>query len=255
MKLAVYGDSFGYACPGEKSEKFLWCNLLAEKLNGKIKNFCAVGSGVYGCYEEFLKTYHDFDLCIFLVTNPDRYYKTVEIAGRKRFISGMSQIEFFRKNFDLSYSEKNKLNWLEGWYMCSDPMYNRRMTDFILDDIRKRKPNTIIYPCFENSLNPNYISEKILSFKELLNHQLIALKIDTDNFDILNYENYDNISAHFAEPYNVFIADMFYKKIITNVYDITELDNIKLDTSVGYYNKTERFVGPRNKINESNKTN
>lgn len=255
MKLAIYGDSFGFAYPGAKSEKFLWCNLLAEKLNGTIKNFCAVGSGVYGCYEEFLKTYHDFDLCIFLVTEPNRYYKTIELAGRKRFMSGMGQIEFYRKNFDLTPGEKQQLDWLEGWYMCSEPMYNRRMTDFILDDIQRKKPNTVIYPCFENSLNPRYINEKILSFKEFLNHQLIALKINTENFDILNYENYDNISAHFAEPYNVFIADMFYKKITTNVYDITGLDNIKLDKSVSYYNQSERFFRFRDKINESNKTN
>jgi hypothetical protein len=235
MKLAIYGDSFGYAMPNSGGEKFLWCKLLAEKLNAKVYNFSADGSGIYGGYQEFLKSHKEFDLCIFLVTHPNRYFQKVEIAGVKRFVNGLNQIEFIRKSVKLTSREKQQLEWLEGWYMCSEPNYNRTMADFILDDIQRKKPNTIIYPCFDDSLNPTFTTETILPLMGLLIHQLTALKKPSEDVTILWHENYDKLAAHFTEPYNVFVADLMFNKIKNGKYDYSGLSDIKLDLSIDYY--------------------
>jgi hypothetical protein len=76
MKIAVYGDSFVAPIQhGHKGFDFLWCNTLASKLNGSIDNFAKTGTSIFYSYQKFLATHNDYDLCIFVITEPNRYFK------------------------------------------------------------------------------------------------------------------------------------------------------------------------------------
>ena len=123
MKIAVYGDSFAQPIEfGYKGNDFLWCNTLANKLNGSIDNFAKTGTSIFYSYQQFLSNYNDYDLCIFVVTEPNRYFKRLKSAsGVKRTIGNIDQLEFYRKTLNLNAEDKQTLTWLEGWFLSSDP--------------------------------------------------------------------------------------------------------------------------------------
>ena len=58
MKIAVYGDSFAQPVEfGYKGNDFLWCNTLANKLNGSIDNFAKTGTSIFYSYQQVVDKY------------------------------------------------------------------------------------------------------------------------------------------------------------------------------------------------------
>jgi hypothetical protein len=236
MKIAVYGDSFAQPVESRyKGNDFLWCNTLANKLNGSINNFAAAGSSVFYSYSQFLHTYNEFDLCIFALTSSNRYIKPLKLSsGQSKHISSIDQLNFFRKEPKLNAKDKQLFDWVEGWFLSSDTNYNRHMTGLMIADIINKKSNTIIYPCFkENSLDEN-----IVSFYEI--HKIQLIKTGKD-FNDLGNENYNKIAGHFTESFNNFISEMLYNKIKHGIdYDFSKLREIEIDTTIDYYDYIDK---------------
>ncbi len=242
MKIGVYGDSFAAPIqPGFKGFNFLWCNTLADKLNGTITNFAKTGSSIYYSYQQFLSTYNDYALCIFVVTGPDRYFKPLKLSsGIPRHISNIDQLESYRKNANLNAEDKQILNWLEGWYLSSDPSYNKCISKLMINDIIDKKPNTITYPCFLDS----DLGASAIPFHEMHKMQLTKMGKKFDgNLDFLNHENWNKIAGHFTESYNNFISELIYNKIKNGSYDFSGLHEIEVDTTVDYYNYIDKNKG------------
>ena len=103
MKIAIYGDSFAQPVEfGYKGNDFLWCNTLANKLNGSIDNFAITGSSIFYSYQQFLRTYNEYDLCIFVITSINRYFKPLKISdGSSTHIASIDQLNFYRKKLKL----------------------------------------------------------------------------------------------------------------------------------------------------------
>jgi hypothetical protein len=127
MKIAVYGDSFAQPVDfGYKGNDFLWCNTLANKLNGSIDNFAETGSSIFYSYQQFLRTYNEYDLCIFIITSINRYFKPLQLSiGPIIHVSSIDQIDFYRKKLKLNAEDIQLFNWLEGWFLSSDSNYNK----------------------------------------------------------------------------------------------------------------------------------
>lgn len=77
MKIAIYGDSFGYEHPifGIDHPKLKeinpsWVTLLRNEYS--VENFCYPASDLYFSYNNFISNYEKFDLNIFIATNPHR---------------------------------------------------------------------------------------------------------------------------------------------------------------------------------------
>lgn len=242
MKIGVYGDSFVAPIqPGHKGHDFLWCNALAKKLNGSIDNFAKTGSSIFYSYKKFLSNYNDYDLCIFVVTEPSRYFKKFRFSnGVSRHVSNLDQLEFYRKTLHLNAEDKQLLNWLEGWFLSSDTEYNKCISKLMMDDILNKKPNTIVYPAFiESCDDPN-----IVPFHEMHKMQLSKMGKDfNSDLSFLYCENFNKIAGHFTESYNNFISELLYNKIINGVYDFSGLQEIEVDTTINYYDYTDKSKG------------
>jgi hypothetical protein len=238
MKIAIYGDSFAQPVEfGYKGNDFLWCNSLANKLNGSINNFATTGSSIFYSYQKFLRTYNEYDLCIFAVTSPNRYIKPLKISyGPSRHIASIDQLNFYRKKLKLNAEDIQLFNWLEGWFLSSDSNYNKCMSNLMMNDILNKKSNTIIYPCFKESS----LDENIISFNQMHKIQLAKMGKDVndvnDEQNFLHNENYHKIAGHFTESFNNFISEMMYNKIKHGIdYDFSKLQEIEIDPTIDYY--------------------
>lgn len=235
MKIAVYGDSFAQPVHrAYKGHDFLWCNTLANKLNASINNFAQSGSSIYYSYHQFLNTYNKYDLCIFVTTSINRYFKPVKLSYRSELhISSIDQINVYKKKFKENAEDKQLLDWLEGWFLSSAGDYNKCVSDLMMNDIINKKRNTIIYPGFKESS----LDENITSFNKMLQIQLIKMGKDINaGHDFLYNENYNKIAGHFTEPFNNFISEMLYNKIKHGTeYDFSNLHKIEIDTTIDYY--------------------
>lgn len=240
MKIAVYGDSFAQPVDfGYKGNNFLWCNTLANKLNGSINNFAKTGSSIFYSYQQFLRTYNEYDLCIFITTSINRYIKPLKLSsGQPKHISTIDQINFFRKKLKLNAEDIQLLNWLEGWFLSSDGNYNKCVSDLMMNDIINKKSNTIIYPCFKESS----LDENIVSFYQMQKIQLIKMGKDVNvAHDFLYNENHHKIAGHFTESFNNFISEMMYNKIKHGIdYDFSKLHEIEIDTTIDYYDYIDK---------------
>ena len=234
MKIGVYGDSFASpVLSGYRGGEFLWCNTLAKKLNASLTNRAKTGSSIFYSYQLFLKTRNQFDLCIFVVSSPHRYIKSLQLSsGRTCNISSIGQLEFHRKTLKLNAKDTQLFDWLEGWFLSSDIDYNECMTHLMVNDIITKKSNTIVYPGFSESL----ADKNIISFKQMHNIQLTRMGKDTSNQDYLANENHNKIAGHFTESFNNFISEMMYNKIKHGIdYDFSKLHEIEVDNTIDYY--------------------
>lgn len=239
MKIAVYGDSFAEPVQfGYKGFDFLWCNTLADKLNGSITNFAKSGTSIFYSYQKFLDTYNDYDLCIFVTTEPNRYYKSLGLSsGTSYHVGNIDQLEFYRKRLNLSSEDKQLFTWLEGWFLSSDKAYNKCVSRLMINDIINKKSNTLVYPSFTESSHDT----KLIPFQEMHKMQLAQLgKTLNDDLSFLYSENPNKIAGHFTETYNNFISEIMYKKIKHGVYDFFGLCDITVDTTIDYYNYTDK---------------
>ena len=240
MKIAVYGDSFAQPVEiGYKGNDFLWCNTLANKLNGSIDNFAITGTSIFYSYQQFLNTYNKYDLCIFAVTSPNRYFKPLQLSsGQPKHISSIDQINVFRKKLNLNAEDKQLFDWLEGWFLSSDSNYNKCVNHLMMNDIINKKPNTIVYPCFEESS----LDENIISFNQMHKIQLIKMNKDmNDAHNFLYNENWHKIAGHFTESFNNFISEMMFNKIKHGIdYDFSKLHEIEIDKTIDYYDYIDK---------------
>jgi hypothetical protein len=240
MKIAVYGDSFAQPVEfGYKGNDFLWCNTLANKLNGSIDNFAKTGTSIFYSYQKFLSNYNDYDLCIFVVTEPNRYFKRLKFAsGVARTIGNIDQLEFYRKTLNLNAEDKQTLTWLEGWFLSSDPDYNKCFGNLMINDIINKKPNTVVYPGFPaSSLDTN-----LIPLHEMHRIQLIKMGKDmNDTHNFLYNENWHKIAGHFTESFNNFISEMLFNKIKHGIdYDFSKLHEIEIDKTIDYYDYIDK---------------
>lgn len=242
MKIGIYGDSFASpSYPEHKGFSFHWCNTLANKLNGSITNFAETGSSIFQSYKKFLSTYNDYDLCIFVVTDPNRYFKSLTLSsGLTKNVSNIDQIEVYNKTLNLNAEDKQVFKWLEGWFLSSDPEHNKCLAHLIINDIINKKSNTIVYPGF-NASSPD---TTLIPLHEMHKMQLTKMGKDYNgNLSFLYFENSNKLACHFTESYNNFISEMMYKKIKHGVYDYSGLHEIEVDNTIDYYDYTDRTKG------------
>jgi hypothetical protein len=116
VRIGIYGDSFADTTEND-SQIFAWFNLLPEYLpNCTTESYGLGGTSVYFSYNEFLRTYKNFDYVIFLVTTPNRYTKKVcNVDGRNTYFHSLQQVESYLKNNPNSNS-RNILENLIGWF-------------------------------------------------------------------------------------------------------------------------------------------
>lgn len=155
MKIAIYGDSFG-AYPicmkdyqGYEYVGNAWWEHLAETYN--ITNYCEWSASLLFSTDQFLKTHHNFDKIIFLVTHPGRI--TVKHNDSYRHFVNYEYSTFWKK-------DAKKDNWTEllsavlmhYQYIANDE-YSLLQHKSYINLIKQERPDAHLIPCFKNSID------------------------------------------------------------------------------------------------------
>lgn len=243
MKLGIYGDSYAHCNAKNKS---FWVNVLASLLSKpsdevKIYNYAQAGSSLYFSYKNFRETHHQHDLNIFLVTEPSRYPAKFKpsFSTREFCLTGIVNIEQIEIDFyeKLTEEEKILLNDLRSWFKVSPEPYMADMADIMVESIEKLNNNTIIYPCFINSLKDDKFKKFNLDkylhpMHSFWYRQLELFDIEYKNFRALEKHT---ISAHLTVEFNEFFAKVLYSKITTGKWDHSGFFDIKIEKPKTYY--------------------
>ena len=224
--IGLFGDSFtGYHIedfklfPIRKGHQYHWSVLLAGEYSAKLTNYGRPGSSVYFSYKQFITHHSKHDFNIFLVTEPGRYIKKVELYnGNKIFIPSLSSIPITGAEL-YEPSEAH----LKGWFLASDDEFNRDMSDIMLSKILEIAPKTLIIPCFPTSLSEEKQKEVFdgtdMNLCDIQTRQAKAYNIPMNKL-LKDYEENDQIMAgHFVPEFNELIYRVVLKRIKTGVWD------------------------------------
>lgn len=256
MKIGIYGDS--YADTPDRTKSTNWFNILSKlifddkpllnnltKDSSKITidNFGKGGSSLYFSYKNFLETSTDYDLVIFLVTEPHRYpiaFKPANI-NQTFYITSIPHVDQLIESLSslLNESEKQFLIDLRGWFAASDQEYNRDMSSIILDNIETLHSKLIMYPCFTESFTSNrYKKHKLDPYLHPLHsfwhRQLELFDIEPSNFTALEK---DTLSGHLVPEFNEYFAKVLFTKLKHDKWDHAGFFDIKIDMPKTHYYK------------------
>lgn len=243
MRIAIYGDSYGITT----SVPDRWTEALSKKLNVKIDNYSVSGSSVYYSYKMFMSTKDNYDVVLFLVTDPLRYPLEINFTDsvpktRKR-VTGLAAVEYLRnaQDFSLTPIDEKMLNDVEGWYKASDLGYIFDVNTLFLEKILASHPNVILYPCFPNSIPPEYLQGFDIKYSmfNLFVRQLKLLGIKPTQENMLRAgetENTQVIGGHLVPEFNRVLTEVMYDRIVDNVWNLHKLDTVTaLPHSKEYY--------------------
>jgi hypothetical protein len=243
LRMAIYGDSFGDSGfikleKGVRNIERWWTTILARKMQAKIvDNYSASGTPFIFSYKNFLQNYKNYDINIVLVTQPNRYTKPIKLSI-DYFIDELQYrapnvptLESIKKDKRLSKDDITHIDNLLNWYIVNDADFMKTAQNLMLTDILRLAPNTILVPCFSDSMNDLLNSTKCLTELFVYQYKLFGINMD----DIKKYtERYDVIACHFTPEMNIAIADLIYERITTGKWN-WDFPKVKHEHPIEYY--------------------
>jgi hypothetical protein len=207
MKIGIFGDSYGdpnwlgqRAVQEDTNLKknkpyFGWYDYLGNDF--QVENFSMSCSSLYYSKTLFDQTYSNYDKILFLVTEPGRYYfhnHDTDNLYLKHF-AGMNRLERHINDSKRSREDIKKLK------IFRDYIINVRNWDLeiyfhnlMVDDIKNKRTDVLIVPCFLNSMPGATKSLHCISLSENLKRQFddIDYRICHMN-EKNNFQFYQNI--------------------------------------------------------------
>lgn len=150
MKIAIYGDSFGFEdlifIDYHKNLDFIglsWSKMLRESFN--VTNFCYPGSDIYFSYNNFIENYMNYDFNIFIFTSPYRLsvkYKNDHMHNHG-IDSALAKLKYEKD------TEKNKILHasIDYFKYLQNDEKDKLFSDLIRKELKNKK-NTIIIDSF-----------------------------------------------------------------------------------------------------------
>ena len=248
MSIGLYGDSYGCGSLGQWTRngmKYHWSTLLKQELDIKLTNYSLSGASIYYCYKKFLKFHHLHDTIIFLISWPDRYFKSVNlpsIGGVQNIVSYEHIVNIRTTCRDVISKEDDvALNDLNGWYKMGDLDYNEDICGLILDSILRIRPDTIFVPCFGYPAveKSDFLKKQGLfngqNLTDLYNHQIINLNVMPHSEKNSHDENSNYISGHLTPEYNEIFYKIISERLKTGKWNWKMPDRVEFGENVKDY--------------------
>ena len=240
MNIGIYGDSFAHY--NVNCLDFNWTVMLCKKFtNSNLNHYGKSSTSVYFSYKQFIDTYYKNDVNIFLVTNPARYTKPVNVNNEEVFLSYINSVEHYKKENikNLSSLDIKILDDLLGWYISSDHEFLSTMSELMLNHLKLLDDKIILFPCFATAFTTEqYNKYEIPEFHYMYNYVNRAKELlNINEPDLAGIEVPTTIAQHLTPEFNQFVADFMYKKITSNVWDFSKFEDVKLEHPKEYYYK------------------
>ena len=186
MKIAIYGDSFGNSLiePLKEYKECdtrgkAWVELFQDDY--EVTNFSYPGSSLFYSYKLFLENNQKFDYNIFLVTEPNRITLPDEFDIRplsKHINLGI--IHSLNHKYSSKVTNDSRLDIiisaLQSYYAI---VHNEHAINIfhnlMLENINRINQNTIIIPCFNQSMPNTQVSLNSISSYEFKESKVIAI--------------------------------------------------------------------------------
>jgi hypothetical protein len=247
MRIGVYGDSF--ANQPHHDMNMHWSMLLKNLLKAEVvDNHGVSGSSIYYSYKKFLDTYTKNDYNIFVVSQPNRYYKHVKLPtmmDNTYHLGGVYNIEKSIKQHQHNPNCANDIDTLlkiKTWVEATDDEYANDFADLMLEKMHNLDSNIILISGFEPGkyIKNKYGSNNLTDYLSAFIHYL-----DTNQEEPVWFYKYterkNKIAGHFNIEYNIAIAKLIKNKIETNIFDWSILDNVRpTGKTEDYYEKIEQ---------------
>lgn len=236
MKIALYGDSFGTSHISTNPNS--WYRILARRLDAKLTNYAYGGTSVYWTYNTFLQNYHKYDLNLVLITEPTRYTKKSELPN-VQFIPNLSNLEWAKANLsDMTIEQEEFARDLEGWYKVADEEFMQDMAELMIQSMKDKFLNTIVFPCFKTSFTQyRYDSMNMknnICLYSLYEYQIKSLNIKDSRFAAMQ-EVRENMCAHLGPELNEFLANVMYEGLVNTKWSFEGLENVKIQNPITFY--------------------
>ena len=158
-KILILGDSFG-DCSSCWPHRFPdvgpgWAELLEQHTNFKITNLSQGGSSIYYSYKLFIKNYKEYDQIIFLATQPGRISLQIKnyTSNHEKNHHSAESVRNLKLELKHDPIALNYLEALEDYFIyLQDSEYDQYAQYTFIDHIQRLRPDTILIPCFEDSL-------------------------------------------------------------------------------------------------------
>lgn len=228
MMLGIFGDSFAdfSSIYTPTTTESAWFNILAKKLNCGRGLHGQAGTSVYQAYKNFLSIHKRYRVAVFIISDHMRYTKSLrfEFDEQKDLhsVTSIERLQNLRKTKPLTENDKQRCDWLEGYFKMDDEEYKLDMTELMIQHMTSLNPNTIFYPGFL-TYSKSEVPEKY-RLVNLVYNQWEHFKIKPEEF--LNYTETTNVVGHMVPEYNKAFADVLYSKITTGKYDFSYFDNV-----------------------------
>ena len=166
IKLAIFGDSFAQDTSSRWDSDWSdvglsWIDHIRNTNNYSITNFGNAGTSLYWSKQLFDQNYKNFDKVIFIVTFPCRRITFNKLPDgctqvTKTFYNSSTALNIIenKKQFN-SYNsiEKNFLMAVRDYYLyIQNNQFDHLVHSLLLDDIREKRPDTILIPAFPSSI-------------------------------------------------------------------------------------------------------
>ncbi len=154
MKVGIFGDS--YAARSDWANGFCWAEFLERRYNIDVTNFGVSGSSLWYSYKKFTEEHEKFDKIVFLATGFNRTYIPLPdkyTDDRFRHVTGdLEGFKYIIKDLRDPYLN-NVYKAIELYYAyLIDRKKDYAMHNLMLDDIRRKRPDALLIPCFSGNI-------------------------------------------------------------------------------------------------------
>lgn len=225
MKIAIFGDSYGSVSllPLRKLDQKSnsWVNHLKRLTANEhsITNYCKSGSSLFYSINLFLEHHTEYDRVIFLTTSQGRieldnsFINSLKsIHFQQHLTSHDHAIELIKKFKDQEFDCLVYQAVADYFVYVQNPNCDKFVQSLMVEKIKSVKPDTLIIPCFGESLEDDRFQLNLVS-----------------NIDLQHYNYHkktvmgDHRHCHMNDENNIIMAEKIYNWIKTN--------NISLDIS------------------------
>jgi hypothetical protein len=224
--IGLFGDSFGD--PGKNQfSKLHWSNLISQRLNANVVNYCESGSSQYFSYKKFLENHGKHEGIIFVVTDPHRYIMSIkDNTGNSSHYPCLAHLEQSK-----TLPENLKRN-LTGWFVSSSDEFNVDMSNLMMEEIYRSRPSTLFIPSFHASLSDKIIKKfKLTRDINLFDLQKLQINLLGQEWDMFAQvdESSEILSGHLLPEFNEVIFNNIKHKIETGEWNWNVPKNITLN--------------------------
>jgi hypothetical protein len=191
MKIAIYGDSFGYEDllfneyhPNIEIIGKSWVSYLRKEY--EISNFCQPASDLYYSYNLFKENYSKFDKNIFLVTSSGRF----SFKHNNQFLHSHSIASAQGKlKIEQNYYKKKALQAVINYFeYLQDIDKDQTIDRLIKEDIIKLDPSVLLIECFGKEGLVNITKQEDIQWNSKLTYSALDKVLDL-RFSHMTREN------------------------------------------------------------------